>query len=93
MGKKPDDLVDELERLSRLRERLGCRDQGYWRRDEWLTKEWEEKSMKRLRDDREYRWIEVGEGVGMLVIDRVFELVKPYIDYYFARKMDESEAR
>ena len=47
--------------------------------------------MKRLRDDREYRWIEVGEGVGMLVIDRVFQLVKPYIEHYFTGKAEESE--
>jgi len=81
MGKKADDLVDELERLSRLGERLGCRDWGYWRRHEWLMKEWEEESARRLGNDREYRWIEVGERVGMLVIDRVSKLVKPYIDY------------
>ena len=29
MGGKADDLVDEVGRLSRLRERLGCRDRGY----------------------------------------------------------------
>ena len=92
MGKKPDDLVDELERLSRLRERLGYRDQEYWRRHARLMREWEEEAAKRLRVDRECRWIELGGRVVMQVMDRVSELVKPYIEYYFARETDQSEA-
>ena len=76
MGRKADDLVDELGRLSRLRERLSYREQEYWRRHERLMREWEEEAAKRLRVDRECRWIELGGRVAMQVMDRVSELVK-----------------
>ena len=86
MEKTSQNPASELERLTWLKNRLGCRDQEYWTEHEWRKKMWEDEAARRIKADREDRLFEVGIHLAEKVMDRLYELAKPWTDSYSTRE-------
>jgi len=84
--------ANELQRLTRLKEKLACRDPGYWRIHELLEKKWEDDVSRRIRTDRKKRELEAITHLAINAIDGIYTIAKPLVHLYLTGKPDSQKS-
>ena len=84
--------ANEPERLTRLKEKLGCRNPSYWRMHQMLQKKWEDDISRRIRTDRKKRELEAITHLAINAIDGIYTIAKPLVHLYLTGKPDSQKS-